>query len=167
MPPDSVLVRIGRLVSDEEYSANLTDLDVPPSDRNDSLKTKSALVATGGLLANELKSRWSGIRNWSEQLTVAFMEEAQQYGGANEVVVVTRLLHQALLVFGGDKCQTPGGLNRHAVGSDTARQKLLQRSHGLRVMSKQLQPTSLEAKLKAMIVRSTSKNLRSKGSGRQ
>ena len=41
---------------------------------------------------------------------VAFMEEAQQYGGANEVVVATRLLHQALLVFGGEKCQTPGDL---------------------------------------------------------
>ena len=84
------------------------------------------------------------------------MEEAQQYDGANEVVVVTCLLHQALLVFGGDKCQTPGGLNRHAAGSDTARQKLLQRSHGLRIVSKQLQPTSLESKLKAMIVRSAS-----------
>ena len=47
-------------------------------------------------------------------------------------------------------------LNRHAAGSDTARQKLLQRSHGLRIASKQLQPTSLEAKLKAMIVRSAS-----------
>ena len=61
-----------------------------------------------------------------------------------------------MLVFGGDRCQTPGGLNRHATGSDTARQKLLQRSHGLRISSKQLQPTSLEAKLRAMIVRSTS-----------
>ena len=155
-PPTSVLMRLGRLVSDDEYSANRTELDVPPTDRNDSLKTKRALVATGGLLANELKSRWTGIRTWSEDLTVAFMEEAQQYGGANEVVVVTRLLHQALLIFGGDKCQTPGGLNRHATGSDTARQKLLQRSHGLRIPSKQLQPTSLESKLKAMIVRSTS-----------
>ena len=84
-PPASVLARLGRLVSDEEYSANRTELDVPPSDRNDSLKTKRALVATGGLLANELKSRWSGIRNWSEQLTVAFMEEAQL------MVVLTKL----------------------------------------------------------------------------
>ena len=122
----------------------------------ESFKTKRARVATGGLLANELKSRWTGIRTWSADLTVAFMEEAQQYGGANEVVVVTRLLHQALLVFGGDRCQTPGGLNRHATGSDTARQKLLQRSHGLRIASKQLQPTSLAVKLRAMIVRSTS-----------
>ena len=85
-PPTSVLMRLGRLVSDDEYSANRTELDVPPTDRNDSLKTKRALVATGGLLANELKSRWTGIRTWSEDLTVAFMEEAQQYGGANEVV---------------------------------------------------------------------------------
>ena len=154
-PPASVLSRLGRLVSDDEYSANRTELDVPPTNRNESLKTKRALVATGGLLANELKSRWTGIRTWSEDLTVAFMEEAQQYGGANEVVVVTKLLHQALLIFGGDKCQTPGGLNRHATGSDTARQKLLQRSHGLRIPSKQLQPASLELKLKAMIVRST------------
>ena len=88
-----MLVRIERLVSDEEYSANRTELDLPPSDRNDSLQKKSAIVATGGLLANELKSRWSGIRKWSEQLTVASMEEEQQYRGANEVVVLTRLLH--------------------------------------------------------------------------
>ena len=162
-PPASVLMRLGRLVSDDEYSTNRTELDVPPTNRNESLKTKRALVATGGLLANELKSRWTGIRTWSEDLTVAFMEEAQQYGGANEVVVVTRLLHQALLIFGGDKCQTPGGLNRHAAGSDTARQKLLQRSHGLRIPSKQLQPASLELKLKAMIVRSTSPAAQSLG----
>ena len=44
--------------------------------------------------------------------------EAQRYGAVNEVVVVVRLLHQALLVFGGDKCQTPGGLNKAAQGAE-------------------------------------------------
>ena len=56
------------------------------------------------------------ICEWSEALTVTFMEEAEQYGGVNEVVVVSQLLPQSLVVFGGDKCQTPGGLNRKAKG---------------------------------------------------
>ena len=76
-PPATVLKRLGRLVSDDEYSTNRSaELDVPPTDRNDSLKTKRALVATGGLLAYELKSRWTGIRTWSEDLTVFFLLQA-------------------------------------------------------------------------------------------
>ena len=84
---------------------------------------------------------------------MALVEEAEQYGGANEVVVV---MHQSLLVFGGDKCQTPGGLNKEAEGADLARQKLLCRQHGLRMESTQLQPTQLANKLRAMITKSNS-----------
>ena len=119
--PTMLFVRkcIGRLVSDDEYAANRTDLDVPPSSRNESVSQKRALISTGRLLANELRSKLSALRSWSEQLTVVFVEEAQQYG-AVMVVVVTRLTHQALLVFGGDKYQTPGGLNKAAAGAERA-----------------------------------------------
>ena len=43
-------------------------------------RKKRALISTGGLLANELRSKWSALRSWSEQLTVVLVEEAQQYG---------------------------------------------------------------------------------------
>ena len=65
--------------------------------------------------------------NGRKVLTVTFVEEAQQYGGVNEVVVVSRLMAQSLVVYGGDKCQTPGGLNKEAEGADIARQKLISR----------------------------------------
>ena len=45
-------------------------------------------------------------------LTVIFVEEAEQFGGVNEVVAVSRLMSHSLVVFGGGKCQTPGGLNK-------------------------------------------------------
>ena len=77
---------------------------------------KRALIATRGLLANELRCRWSKVREWTEGV-----EEAQQYGGVKEVVVVSRLMPQSLVVSRGDKCQTPGGLNKEAEGSDIAR----------------------------------------------
>ena len=67
------------------------------------------------------------MREWTEALTVTFVVEAQQYGGVNEVVVVSGLMWPSLVVFGGDKCQTPGGLNKDAIGADVARQKLISR----------------------------------------
>ena len=78
---------------------------------------KRAFIATGGLLASELRCRWSKIREWTEGLTITFVEEAQQYRGVNEVVVVSRLMAQSLVVYGGDKCQTLGGLNKEAEGA--------------------------------------------------
>ena len=84
------------------------------------------------------------------------VEEAQQYGGVNEVVVVSRLMAQSLVVFGGDKCQTPGGLNKEAEGSDIARQKLISRQHGLRLESEQLQPVHLLRKLRSFVLHSNS-----------
>ena len=122
-PPEGIRSAVGRLVSDEEYSGAFSELDVPPSLRNKLILGKRALIATGGLLASELRGRWSKIREWTEGLTVTFVEEAQQYGGVNEVVVVSRLMAQSLVVFGGDKCQTPGGLNKEAESSSEARQK--------------------------------------------
>ena len=70
--------------------------------------------------------------------------------------MVVRLLHKALLVFGGDTCQTPGGLNRSAIGAARARQKLLTRRHALRMDSKQLLPTQLAAKIRALLMKSNS-----------
>ena len=60
---------------------------------------------------------WPKIREWTEGLTVIFVEEAQQYGGVNEVVVVSRLMAQSLVV-----CQTLEGLNKETEGSSIARQ---------------------------------------------
>ena len=80
---------------------------------------------------------------------MAFMEEAQQYDAVSEIFVVVRLLHKALLVFGGDNVKR-GGLNKSAIGAARARQKLLTRRHGLRMESKQLLPTQLAAKIRAL-----------------
>ena len=65
----------------------------------------------------------AGLRfeSGEEALTVTFVEEEQQYGGVNEVVGVLRLMSESLVVYGGDKCQTPGGLNKEAIGADIAR----------------------------------------------
>ena len=57
--------------------------------------------------------------------------------------MVSRLMSQSLVIYGGDKCQTPGGLNKEAIGADIARQKLIGRQHGLRLTSDQLQPLQL------------------------
>ena len=76
----------------------------------------------------------------TEGLTVTFVEEASQYGGVNEVAAVSRLMAQSLVVFGGNKCQTPGGLNKEAESASMARQKLIGGQHGLRLESEQLQP---------------------------
>ena len=62
----------------------------------------------------------------------------------------------ALPAFGGDRCQTPGGLNKAAQGTELARQKLLTRQHGLRLQSKQLLSTQLASKLGALMCRSNS-----------
>ena len=107
-------------------------------------------------MTSELRCRWSKIREWTEGLTVTFIEEAQQYGGVNEVVVVSRLMAQSLVVFGGDKCQTPGGLNKEAESSSMARQKLISRQHGLRLESEQLQPVHLLHKFRSFVLHSNS-----------
>ena len=155
-PPEGIRSAVGRLVSDDEYSGHYQKLDVPPSLRNKQILGKRALIATGGLLASELRCRWSKIREWTEGLTVTFVEEAQQYGGVNEVVVVSRLMAQSLVVFGGDKCQTPGGLNKEAESSSMARQKLISRQHGLRLESEQLQPVHLLRKFRSFVLHSNS-----------
>ena len=93
---------------------------------------------------------------WTKGLTVTFVEEAQQYGGVSEVVVVSRLMAQSLVVFGGDKCQTPGGLTKEAEGSDIARQRLISRQHGLRLESEQLQPGQLLRKFRSVALHSNS-----------
>ena len=150
-PPEGIRSAVGRLVSDEEFSGHYQKLDVPPSKRNKIVPGKRALIATVG----ELRCRWSAVREWTEALTVTFVEEAQQYGGVNEVVVVSRLMSQSLVVY-GDKYQTPGGLNKEAIGADMARQKLISRQHGLRLASEQLQPLQLLRKLRSLILLSNS-----------
>ena len=155
-PPEAVKTLIGRVVSDEEAGHHRLPLDISPARRNEAIRGKSVLIGTGGLFAGELKNRWSVLAQWSEDLVLAFMEEAQQYGAVSEVVVVVRLLHKALLVFGGDKCQTPGGINKSAQGAEMARQKLLTRQHGLRMDSKQLLPTQLASKIRALLMKSNS-----------
>ena len=155
-PPDTVKELIGRVVSEEEASQHVLSMDIPPSRRNEAIPWKAVLIGTGGLFAGELKNRWSVLNHWAEDLMMAFVEEAQQYGAVNEVVVVVRLLYRTLSVFGGDKCQTPGGLNKAARGADMARQKLLTRRHGLRIDSKQLFPTQLESKLGTLMSKSNS-----------
>ena len=72
------------------------------------------------------------------------------------IVVVSRLMAQSLVVYGGDKCQTPGGLNKEAEGSDIARQKLISRQHGLRLESEQLQPVQLMRKFRSFVLHSNS-----------
>ena len=132
-PPEQVLQLIGRVVSDDETSAHALSLDIPPARRNSLIPQKAALIGTGGIFAGELKNRWSVLNGWPKDLTIAFVEEAQQYGAVNEVVVVVRLLHRALLAFGGDRRQTPGGLNKAAQGTELALQKFLTRQYCLRL----------------------------------
>ena len=52
--------------------------------------------------------------------------------------------------------QTPGELNKEAVGSDIARQKLISRQHGLRLASDQLQPVQLLRRLCSLVLLSNS-----------
>ena len=66
IPPEGIRSAVGRLVSDDEYSGQDQRLEVPPSLRNKKILGKRALIATGGLLASELRCRWSKIREWTE-----------------------------------------------------------------------------------------------------
>ena len=63
---------------------------------------------------------------------------------------------QSLVVYGGDKSQTPEGLNKEAEGSSIARQKLISRQHGLRLESEQLQPVHLLRKFRSLVLHSNS-----------
>ena len=52
---------------------------------------------------------WSGLMQWAETTDDSLRGgSTQQYGTVSEILVVVCTLHMALLVFGGDRCETPG-----------------------------------------------------------
>ena len=62
---------------------------------------------------------------------------------------LSHLMSHSLVVFGGDKYQTRGGLNKEAEDADAARQKL-------RFDSEQLQPMQVLRKLRSFLLVSNS-----------
>lgn len=66
-----------------------------------------------------------------EDDTVSLVEEAQQFGGLDEVVVVVaELFCDSLVVYGGDRHQTPGGISAQDTTAVASCRRLMQRQHG-------------------------------------
>lgn len=107
-PSEDTLALVGRLISDQESfkEENRTCLDILHTARGDAIK-KNALISTGGTFASDWHYQYSPIKSWHHAIHIAFVEEAQQFGGIHEVVVVAEMFHDCLVVFGGGRQQTP------------------------------------------------------------
>lgn len=116
-------------------------LDIPPTARGDAVK-KSVLIPTGGTFSSDWRYQYSPIKSWRRTIHIAFVEEAQQFGGVDEVVVVAEMFHDCLVVFGGDRQQTPGGIEQ-SQGAHASRRQLMQRQHGLRCAACLFMPDQL------------------------
>ena len=129
--------RLGRLVGRIEEGKGKgyeTAIDVPCSDRNRILGSKSIVISTGGSANAELGMKYSYFKTWLDQVWVVFMDESQQYGGYQETAVLAAIGQPASMVYVGDHRQTPGGLAKGRAAAET-RRKLLQRPLGLRALN--------------------------------
>ena len=98
-------------------------MDVRCSDRNRIIAQRRILIATDGPATAELSMRYSMFNLWLAKVWFAFMDESQQYGHYHEIASPAAIQQPALIVFVGDRRQTPGGLQvrPHATAPKTLR----------------------------------------------
>ena len=143
--PESINSLVGRLVGYVELQkgpANKTDLDVPPAFRNDVLRCKQVLIGCGGGFHQECSQPYSPVAKWMDDADAALNDEGQQYGNLDEASGVARVPRKCLVIWCGDRKQTPGGL-RKTDEAKAFRRKLLRRPIALRGNTEYLQPNML------------------------
>lgn len=92
---------------------------------------------------------------WREQLYLAFIEEAQQYGEIDEMLAVSKTLRDCMMVYNGDCLQTPEGIGTHR-GAQQVRLQLTQQCHGLRRKTNLFMPHELSQVFKKLFGRGDS-----------
>ena len=104
---------IGRLPLSKTARAPGTPLDVPLSNRNQSLRQKS-LIGCGGGFLQECGQPFSPIAEWMSNVDLVLESEGQQYGNMEEAASVARTPASCAEVWSGDQVdrQTPGGLKK-------------------------------------------------------
>ena len=104
-PPSGVLGRIGRLVGDQERnksSYSHTKFDINPRERRQMLNKCQLVMATGGMIAQDLTMQWSTLGSFMQDLSLLVIDEGQQYGTDREIAVISLLKQQPLVLWTGD-----------------------------------------------------------------
>lgn len=142
--PDELHQRIGRLVANEveQDSMGSTPYDIPHKNRAKLVKSCSLLAMTGGTYAAD-RCGWSHLAGWQENLVLAVIDEAQQFGTDREVVTIAFLPRECFVIWTGDAKQTPGGVAKDDDAALRARKKLMVKPHGLRCPQMEVTPHSL------------------------
>ena len=132
--PEAVYGRVGRVVGfleSKKGTSHQTRLDIEPEKRNEILGQKNLLIGCGGGYQQESQQRYSPVAYWLTTVHVALMDEAQQYGNIDELTTLARLPAACIVLWCGDRKQTPGGL-RNTAEAKQFRRKLPSRPLGLR-----------------------------------
>ena len=65
-----------------------------------------------GTVAQDLTMQWFTMGGFMQELSLLVIDEGQQYGTDREIVVISLLRQQPLVLWTGDSEQTPGGIDR-------------------------------------------------------
>ena len=106
--------------------------------------TKQVIIGCGGGFHQECTQPYSPVARWMSEVDIALNDEGQQYGNLDEASAIARVPRKGLVIWCGDRKQTPGGLRK----SDEARafrRKLMRRPIALRGDTKFLPPHMLGA----------------------
>ena len=161
-PPSGVLGRIGRLVGDQERnksSYSHTKFDINPRERRQMLNKCQLVMATGGMIAQNLAMQWSTLGSFMQDLSLLVIDEGQQYGTDREIAVISLLKQQPLVLWTGDSQQTPGGIAQAAPNAKRSRQLLLAKKHGLRSDRNYFMPSNLAEAMIRLLDHSSNEGL--------
>ena len=97
---------------EQNRKGSWTPLDIPLSNRNQSLREKSIIIGCGGGFQQECGQPFSPVAEWMSNVDVFLEDEGQQYGNMEEAASVRgsmsnlapSFLHGCLLVFAGALC---------------------------------------------------------------
>ena len=132
--PETVNMVVGRLVGSTELqkgNTSKTALDVPPSFRNEVLRTKKVLIGCGGGHHQECQQPYSPVSRWVDDVDAALFVEGQQFGNLDEASAIARMPRKCLVIWTGEHKQTPGGF-RKTEEAKASRRKLLPRPLAIR-----------------------------------
>ena len=116
---------------EQNRKGSWTPLDIPLSNRNQSLRQKSLIIGCGGGFQQECGQPFSPVAEWMSNVELFLEDEGQQYGNMEEAASVARTPACCLEVWSGDHRQTPGGLKKNKE-SKAFRKKLTHRPLALR-----------------------------------
>jgi len=142
--PDHIQQKMGRLVGyyEQNRKGSYTPLDIPLSNRNQSLRQKSLIIGCGGGFQQERGQPFSPAAEWMSNVDLVLEDAGQQYGNIEEAASVARTPASCLELWSGDHCQTPGGPKKNKE-SKAFRKKLTHRALALRCQTQYIQAHDL------------------------